>query len=243
MGRWSAFDAFNEDAASNAGYQYTQGASASSVFANRRLSDAVLASADFRNKRVVDVGCGDGTYTVELFDRGGTASIHGIDGATQAVELARSRVGTRAITFEAGSAEALPLQSDSFDVAHLRGVLHHVDDPKRALGEAMRVASVVVVTEPNGYNPVLKVLERVSPYHIQHEERSFFPATLHRWARALGGRVRSPVFVGLVPFFCPEPMARALKLVEPLLERTPLFRQLCCGTYVFVVERLTNASR
>jgi SAM-dependent methyltransferase len=243
MARWSAFNAFNNDAASNAGYQYTQGASASSIIANRRLSDAVLASADFRDKRVLDVGCGDGTYTVELYDRAGAASIHGIDGATQAVELARTRVGTRAITFEAGSAESLPMEDDSFDVAHLRGVLHHVDDPKRALGEAMRVAPVVVVTEPNGYNPVLKVLERVSPYHIQHEERSFFPVTLGGWARALGGIVRSPEFVGLVPFFCPDPMARALKLVEPLLERTPLFRQLCCGTYVFVVERRATASR
>ena len=37
------------------------------------------------------------------------------------------------------------------------------------------------VIEPNGYNPVLKVLEKVSRYHIEHEERSFFPATLHAW--------------------------------------------------------------
>jgi SAM-dependent methyltransferase len=237
MGKWSGLEAFNSDAVSNAGYLYTNRDRTSSVLANRRLTDAVLGSADFRGRRVVDVGCGDGTYTLELFDRGGTASVHGIDHAERAVELGRARAGSRAVTFAAGSAESLPLGDDSFDIAHLRGVLHHLDNPVHALREAMRVAPVVVITEPNGYNPVLKLLERVSPYHIEHEERSFFPATLQSWARKLGGAVRSSQFVGLVPFFCPDSVARALKTIEPFFERTPLVRNVCCGSYVFVVER------
>jgi len=237
MGKWSGLEAFNKDAVSNAGYLYTSNARASSVLANRRLTDAVLASTDFRGKRVLDVGCGDGTYTLELLSQGHAASVHGIDHAERAVELGRTRAANKALTFSSGSAEALPFGDDSFDVAHLRGVLHHLDKPRDALREALRVAPVVAVTEPNGYNPVLKILERVSPYHRAHEERSFFPATLHAWARRLGGSVRSGQFVGLVPFFCPDTLAGALKAVEPFCERAPLFRSICCGTYVFVVER------
>jgi SAM-dependent methyltransferase len=228
-------EAFNRDVDSNAGYRYTNNARLSSVIANRRLTDGVLASADFRGKRVLDVGCGDGTYTRELFARGGLASIHGVDRAERAIEVARACAGTRAVTFEVASADSLPMGDASFDVAHLRGVLHHMDDPIRGLREAMRVARLVVVTEPNGYNPVLKVLERLSSYHREHGERSFFPTILEGWARGLGGSVRSVHFLGLVPFFCPDSMAGALKAVEPLVERAPVLRTVCCGTYILVI--------
>lgn len=229
--------AFNRDVHANEGYLYANNARLSSTLATSRLTDAVLAVADFRGKRVLDVGCGDGTYTLQLFDRGGPASIHGIDHAANAVEIARTRVGNRPITYSAVSAESLPMADRSFDIAQLRGVLHHVDEPIEALREAMRVAPVVVVTEPNGYNPVLKVLEKVSRYHIEHEERSFFPFTLHSWAKRLGGTVRSSTAVGLVPFFCPDRMAGVLKAIEPVVERLPLLRSLALGTEVFVVER------
>jgi ubiquinone/menaquinone biosynthesis C-methylase UbiE len=235
MAKPTAVEAFNRDAVANAGYLYTNHARLSSVLANERLTRAVLDSADFRGKTVLDVGCGDGTYTLELFASAQPSRIHAVDRAEQAIELGRRRAGDRPITFEACSAESLPFPDGSFDIALLRGVLHHLDRPTDALREAMRVARLLVVTEPNGYNPVLKVLERVSPYHVEHEERSFFPATLATWIRRLGGSVRSLRYVGLVPFFCPDPMARALKAVEPALERAPVLRNLCCGTYVLVV--------
>jgi SAM-dependent methyltransferase len=236
MTKSESVEAFNRDVDSNAGYLYTNNARVSSVLANRRLTDGVLASADFRGKRVLDVGCGDGTFTRELFVRGGLASIHGVDRAERAVEVGRARAGASAVTFDVASADSLPMADASFDVAHLRGVLHHMDDPLRGLREAMRVARLVVVTEPNGYNPVLKVLERVSPYHREHGERSFFPTKLRGWARELGGSVRSVCFLGLVPFFCPDPMARALKAVEPFVEYTPVVRSICCGTYILVID-------
>jgi ubiquinone/menaquinone biosynthesis C-methylase UbiE len=236
MPKPSSVDAFNRDVVANDGYLYTSNARLSSALANRRLTDAVLASADFRGKRVLDVGCGDGTYTMDLFDRGGPATIRGVDRAERAIEIARSRANSEAITFEVCSAESLPLGNGSFDIALLRGVLHHLERPFDALREAMRVARTIVVTEPNGFNPVLKILERVSRYHLEHEERSFFPTMFHRWARELGGTVHSPRFVGLVPFFCPDPMARMLKAIEQTIEHMPVLRSICCGTHVFVVE-------
>jgi ubiquinone/menaquinone biosynthesis C-methylase UbiE len=237
MSKPPVVDAFNRDVAANEGYLYTRNARLSSALANRRLTRAILGSADFEGKRVLDVGCGDGTYTMELFERAKPARVHGVDHAEQAVKSAQSRATSPAVTFEVCSAESLTMADGSFDVAHLRGVLHHLDRPFVALREAMRVARTVVVMEPNGYNPVLKVLERVSPYHIEHQERSFFPTMFHRWARELGGTVRSTQYIGLVPFFCPDPMARVLSAIEPAAERIPGVRSLCCGSHVFVIER------
>lgn len=226
-------DPFTADIAANAGYLYTTNATLSSRLANRRLTDASLAVGDFASRRVVDIGCGDGTFTLDLFDATGATCVSGLDPAENAVRVAHGKVGDRPITFVVGSAFELPYRSGSFDVAYLRGVLHHMTRPVEALREALRVATMVVVVEPNGYNPVLKVLERCSSYHIEHKEQSYPPRRLDRWVRDLGGTVERRQFAGLVPMFCPDWMARATKRIEPLVERLPVIRNIGCAVYVF----------
>jgi len=137
----------------------------SSALANRRLTDAAMSVADFRGRRVIDVGCGDGTYTTELVTRAGATEVTGVDPAGNAIRAAQARSNGLPVTFAEASAYALPYDADSFELAQLRGVLHHVERPRDALEEALRVAPRVVVIEPNGYNLGLKVLERFSRYH------------------------------------------------------------------------------
>lgn len=233
----TSFDPFNRDVERNAGYLYTTNASLSSHLANRRLTDATLATVDFRAKRVIDIGCGDGTYTVELFDRGQPRSIHGTDPAQAAIDSAREKIGARQIEFDVCSAYELPWEVGSFDIAHLRGVLHHLERPQDALREALRVAPTVVVIEPNGLNIGLKLLERVSSYHRAHQEKSYRPVRIDNWIRDQGGRVTSRQWVGLVPFFCPDWIARSLKRLEPLVEAMPVGRRVGCGVYVLVATR------
>lgn len=233
----STFEQFNRDVAENTGYLYTTDARLSSWLANRRLTDATLAAVSFLDKRVIDIGCGDGTYTVELFDRGKPASIHGFDPAERAIEIARQRIIGREIAFGTHNAYDLPVATGSFDLAHLRGVLHHLDRPIDALREAFRVASWVVLIEPNGYNPMVKLLEKYSRYHRKHGEKSYQPRQLDQWIHEVGGTVVSRRWAGFVPFFCPDWFARTLKMVEPLVERLPLVRACSCAVYVQVAKR------
>ncbi|MGD9781259.1 MAG: class I SAM-dependent methyltransferase [Kiritimatiellia bacterium] len=228
---------FDRDAVANAGYLYTTGARLSSQMANRRLTDAALEAVDFRGQRVLDIGCGDGTYTIELFDRGQPASICGVDPAHKAIAVARQKSAGRNIAFAVENACKLPYEADRFDVVHLRGVLHHMDQPEVALREALRVAPAVVIIEPNGYNPILKLLERLSSYHREHEEKSYGSRKLTRWIGEGGGEVYLRKWVGLVPFFCPDLMARMLKMVEPVWERIPLVRVFGCAVCVMVATR------
>jgi ubiquinone/menaquinone biosynthesis C-methylase UbiE len=224
---------FNADAVDNAGYRYTTNASLSSKLANQRLTDVSLEMADFRGRRVIDIGCGDGTYTAEVVEIGGAREVAALDPAPDAVRIARARVDPKVVSLAVASAYALPYGDKSFDVAYLRGVLHHMDDPAGAIGEALRVASVVVVVEPNGYNPALKLLEKYSTYHVEHGEKSYAARTLDGWVRGLGGRIERRTYAGLVPMFCPDWLARAMKRFEPIVERLPGLRQIGCAVYVF----------
>lgn len=233
----AAVSPFDRDATHNRGYLYTTNASLSSELANRRLTQAALQVSDFRGKRVLDVGCGDGTYTVELFDGGLPARIYAFDPSCEAIGIARQKVAGRDITFAVHDASNLPLPDRSFDVAHLRGVLHHVDRPVEVLREAFRLAPELIVLEPNGYNPVLKLIEKTSRYHREHGEKSYSAASLDRWVRELGGRVTTRQWVGLVPFFCPDWAARALKTIEPVIERLPIANAGSCAVYVQVAVR------
>lgn len=229
--------AFGRDVSHNRGYLYTTNARLSSELANRRLTEAALEAVDLRGRRLLDVGCGDGTYTNDLYDLGSPANIYAFDPVAEAIAVARERQGDREITFAEHWADRIPVADGSFDVAHLRGVLHHMQEPFDALREAFRVAPVLVILEPNGYNPVLKVIEKVSRYHREHGERSFAPATLRRWIARLGGRTRSLTYAGLVPFFSPDAVARGLKRIEPAVERAAPLNRLACAVSVLVAER------
>lgn len=228
---------FTADAVNNDGYIYTTNAPLSSCLANRRMTDVSLEMAEFAAKRVIDIGCGDGTYGREVLDRAGPSLVLGIDPAEEALGIASRKAADRCLVFSVSSAYSLPCADDSFDLAYLRGVLHHMDEPVDALREALRVAPVVVVIEPNGYNLGLKVIERCSKYHVEHGEKSYFPSTLDRWVAQLGGRVKTRRWVCLVPMFSPDWIARPLKRVEPVLERLPVLRAFGCGTYAFTVVR------
>jgi tRNA(Ile2) C34 agmatinyltransferase TiaS len=116
-------------------------------------------------------------------------------------------------------------------------VLHHMDHPEDGVAEALRVAHKIIIVEPNGWNPVLKVIEKTSKYHIEHGERSFTSRLIESWCTSQGARVTHRTWAGLVPFFCPEPFARFLKTIEPVVEKIPVARQLSCAVFAVTAER------
>lgn len=238
MKKGDTVEPFSSDISNNRGYSYTLNPSLSSRYANERITEATLQLTSIRGQRLIDIGCGDGTFTVELFDRGHPTSITAIDPSEEAIGVAEEKKGGRAIEFSAKSAYELPWADNSFDVAYLRGVLHHLERPIDALKEALRLAPSVVSIEPNGYNPLLKVLERVSRYHREHEEKSYPPSRLDYWVTKLGGAITSRQWIGLVPMFCPDWFARTLKTIEPTIERLPGVNRVCCAQYVFLARRV-----
>jgi SAM-dependent methyltransferase len=223
---------FNRDASAHDGYLYTADAKLSCRMANGRMTRAILEFGDLEGKRVIDIGCGDGTYSGELM-RAGAREVLGVDAAHEAVDLARTRFGgLEGLRFEVLDVYSLEQPTEPYDVAVVRGVLHHLYDVEKAIERICRIARQIIVVEPNGYNPILKIIERVSPYHVAHEEKSYPPYKLDRWFETHGGQIESSDYIGLVPMFCPDLMARVCRWIEPVIERTPLLRRICCAQYV-----------
>lgn len=226
----------DEDVRRYGGYVYTVSKKFSSLHANARLTAAIVSAFDYRGKRVIDIGCGDGAYTAELFARTRPAELIGVDPAQEAVRVAQTKYGQTGLSFSPESIYALPFADGAFDVAVLRGVLHHLDRPYDGVKEVARVARTLVIADPNGYNLGLKFIERISPYHRQHREVSFSPREHVRWLMDAGARIRSRSYMLIVPFFSPDWLAKSLAALEPFIERTPLLRTLACSFHVIVAE-------
>ena len=227
---------FNQDVLATGVYRYTDSATdIAKAFSNSRTSRAIARATSFSGKRVLDIGCGDGMFTVELAGLG-AASICGIDPAAEAVESARARAKAAGlgsnVEFKVFNIYDLEPSFGKFDIVVIRGVLHHLSAPEKALIAVASVCDEIVVLEPNGCNPILKVIERFSTYHIQHEEQSFLPSKIDKWLQAAGKTPRRRELINLVPLFCSPMLARLLKWLEPIVEATPVLRLLGCGQYL-----------
>ncbi len=232
-----AVEIFNRDVDREGGYVYALDRKLSSRLATQRWLDLMFGLTDLRGRRVTDIGCGDGTFTIRYWDRGNPALMCALDPAVKAVSAGATKRDGRPILFLAADGHHLPYANDAFDVAILQAILHHDSDPAATIREALRVSREILVLEPNGYSPILKIMERISRYHREHDERSYTAAHLRRWVEAAGGRVVSGKFGIAVPMFCPDWLARLLKMAEPLIERLPLANRLVCAVYVFNARR------
>jgi 2-polyprenyl-3-methyl-5-hydroxy-6-metoxy-1,4-benzoquinol methylase len=233
---------FDQDVVSGGRYQYT-GNKLSSFLANKRMTDSVKSFYNFSNLNVLDCGCGDGKYTNDYMEFG-ALSVLGIDPAKKAIESASNANNDENIRFSVGDVYNLINNSEinrkeqPYDIAVLRGVLHHVSDQSLAVKSVGQVSNTILILEPNGSNPVLKIIEKVSKYHIEHEEQSFTLKQIKSWLLDAGYSQIKHKYINLVPFFCPDWFAKLADFLSPVAEKIPILRILMCGQILVVATRI-----
>jgi len=232
-------DTFNSDIQLNGGYRYTRNAPFSSVVSNLRLTNetvAIIHRLGGAVRSVIDIGCGDGTFTSELATRIPEVAFTGFDPAVQAIESAKRQYAN--CRFTVGDIlDPTTLPSERYDMAILRGVIHHLPTQKEAIENALQISPRLLVIEPNGNNLILKLIERLSRYHVEHEEQSFSSAYFLQIARDLKLRVVHLGFVGFVPFFFPTIPAKIIHICQPFLEKIPFLAYLCGGQIILLLEQ------
>lgn len=158
-------------------------------------------------ERLLDIGCGPGTFIGNL-QESGTAI--GIDIAEEQIYYAKKRYGQRHRFFRHMEAENLLFRSDSFDVVTLIEVVEHlpVEQCTQLLQEAIRVLKPggrILVSTPNyaSFWPIIEYLINkvgevtYAEQHIIH----FDKLRLDFLLRSFGfSNISVTAYLGLAPF-------------------------------------------
>jgi SAM-dependent methyltransferase len=203
---------------------------------DRRL-DLIRRYVPLEGARVLDIGCGIGTYVRKLAEVTGRA--YGID-----IEPARVRQGDGALAVAVS--ESLPFASGAFDMVLLNEVIEHVRDDAATLREACRAVRPgghVVVYAPNrlypfethgvylgrryvfGNIPLVNYLPDPLRRRLVPHARAYTARGLRRLLRGLPASlvVHTQVYPGFDNIAARRPrLGGLLRAVFHRLERTPL---------------------
>lgn len=141
--------------------------------------------ADVAGQRVIDAGCGDGRFSIELAKRG--ATVVGVEPDPIQARQNRAAEPVPGVTFIECGGEALPMEDSSQDAVFFFYSLHHVplELMAAALGEAARVL------KPEGFLYSLEPMMTGSSfalqcqYHDETEVRTAAQKALHDAGDAL----------------------------------------------------------
>lgn len=122
-------------------------------------------------QRLLDLGCGPGTITLDLARRVAPGQVVGVDREEQPLHEARATAADRGVDnvgFEIGDAYRLDYPDASFDIVHAHQLLQHLSDPVAALVEMRRLC------KPGGY---------VAARDADYQAMTWYPADprLDRW--------------------------------------------------------------
>ena len=102
---------------------------------------------NFKEKSVLDIGCGDGFLLKKLLERDKNIKALGLDISPVAIEKAKEN-GIECVLSDI--TERLSFSDNSFESVFLLDVLEHMFQPELVLKEAVRVASdYVYISVPN----------------------------------------------------------------------------------------------
>ena len=139
----------------------------------------MLDRVDWRGKRVLEIGLGQGAESEQLIRRGALWS--GLDLTSESVERVRARLSARRlphVDLRQGSVLDIPWPDDSFDIVFSHGVLHHVPDIATAQAQIHRVlrpggvlVAMLYARESFNYQVSIRLLRRAvlaAAYPLRH---------------------------------------------------------------------------
>ncbi len=148
---------------------------AGKLFLNHFLNVLVKTVKPLPLEKVLDVGCGEGFTLNRLQKERIGKSYEGIDNMDEAIELAHDLYPK--IKVKKGDIYNLSYEANSFDLVLCTEVLEHLDNPRKALKELIRVSNrYVLLSVPNEPFFTLQRIGRFQnilrlgahPEHVQH---------------------------------------------------------------------------
>jgi len=222
-------------------------------FGQDRRLELIERYGRLEGQRILDVGCGLGTYVKKL--RTFSGDVYGVDLDPEKVAQAQRELDNIYLA----PAEELPFEDGYFDVVLLHEVLEHVENDRAAVCEAYRVTKVggrIVIFVPNrlypfethgvywrgeyhfGNIPLVNYLPNQMRDRMCPHVRAYTRAALRRLFDGCPHRVvvHTQVYPGYDNIAYRHPtVARFLRNATYALEKTPL--RMFGLSHLLVVER------
>ncbi len=184
-----------------------------------------------RGKKVLDVGCGDGTNSVLLARLG--ADVTGIDISPKLIEIAKSRAEINHVAdtcrFVCSPLEIADLPVHSFDIVWGDAVLHHLIPELPVLMERMtqfaKPGALTIFAEPVNFNQTLRRIRFMVPVTTEQtpDERPLEFAEIETIRRHIPDlRIRHFLLLGRLDRFT---------LVAHNYERSSWIRRAICNCF------------
>ncbi len=112
----------------------------------------VLKQFNWKNKTVLDVGCGTGNFVNEV-SRKNTKFVLGIDYAEEAIKIAKESYSRKNLEFRVQDVKDV---EEKFDVIVSIGTIEHMDNPMKILKKlkkCLKKNGKIILTTPNWTNP------------------------------------------------------------------------------------------
>jgi ubiquinone/menaquinone biosynthesis C-methylase UbiE len=117
-----------------------------------------LDKIDFHNKKVLEIGLGQGADSMQIINRG--AIYYGIDLTEESVRRVKERFSLFNKPYQevqVANAENIPYADNSFDIVYSHGVIHHSPNIENIVQEIHRVLkpggqAVIMLYHKNSYN-------------------------------------------------------------------------------------------
>lgn len=159
----------------------------------------LAARIPFKNRAVLDIGCGAGSATRKLVTQLGAARAVGLEVDEAQVRSNAQGPNPCGVSFVSGRAEALPFENASFDIAMMQKSFHHVpaEMMNQALEEAARVldprAGILVVSEPVAAGPFDEIMRIFHDEHIERAEAQRALSSCNAFIGKTDVKILSPV--------------------------------------------------
>jgi methionine biosynthesis protein MetW len=132
-----------------------------------RFRKVLQIAARLEAKRFLDIGCGDGSYTLMLKETLKAEEAVGIEVSAEAIGVLKDK-GIKAYQWDIDE-EKFPFESDSFDLVYCGEIIEHLFNPDHLLDEVRRVlkpGGKIIITTPNlaGWPNRLSLLLGYQPF-------------------------------------------------------------------------------
>ena len=132
----------------------------------------VFSMIKTKHGNALDLGCGTGNYTLELYKRG--FQVVGVDISRRMFKIAQKKLPN--VKFIKANAYSLPFEDNTFDLVLSVTMLEFIHEPEKVLSEVYRVL------KPGG-EAVIGTMNGKSMWFIFKRMKSLFVETAYRYAR------------------------------------------------------------